>query len=236
MFYFSLALFAARLLIAAWVLFPHTYTHMQSHMYMCACVGIRYTDESPNECTLGPSILCARTGIFIWCHFNFPAFSFYRRNENESNGKKGSIQRCSSSIRQQQQQEHEEEEEEEAEEQLLIVVCHFWLGCFVASVLPLGLRWRAMRLLFVGCCPFFLSVCVCVCVCQLDTVQRVVQSPLQITCGSVKQKRWQLCDSVAPCFTPGDNNDDPSGPTGHNLMDSPHRQCTRCLLLHDTLR
>lgn len=164
MFYFSLALFAARLLIAAWVLFPHTYTHMQSHMYMCACVGIRYTDESPNECTLGPSILCARTGIFIWCHFNFPAFSFYRRNENESNGKKGSIQRCSSSIRQQQQQEHEEEEEEEAEEQLLIVVCHFWLGCFVASVLPLGLRWRAMRLLFVGCCPFFLSVCVCVCV------------------------------------------------------------------------
>lgn len=131
-------------------------------------------------------ILCARIGIFIWCHFNFPAaFSFYGRNENESNGKKGSIQRCSPSSSRNNNNSNSYSNNSSN--------CSSLSAIFgLAAVLPLGLCWRAMRLLFAA----FMYVCVCVC--QLDTVQRIVQSPLQITCGSVKQKRWQLCACPRP--------------------------------------
>lgn len=171
-------------------------------MCVCVCVGTRYADESPNECTLGPRILCARTGIFIWCHFNFPAFSFYRRNENESNGKKGSIQRCSSSIRATATITRRGGRGRRRGREAIAHRCLPFLAWLLRRFcVAFGTLLTCHEI--VVCCPFFFPR-MRVCVCQLDTVQRVVQSPLQITCGSVKQKRWQLCDSVAPSlFTPG---------------------------------
>lgn len=198
-------------------------------MCVCVCVGTRYAVESPNECTLGPRILCARTGIFIWCHFNFPAFSFYRRNENESNGKKGSIQRCSSSIRATATiTRRRGRGRREAEKQLLIVVCHFWLGCFAASVLPLGLCWRAMRLLFVA--HSFFPVCVCVCASWTQSKESF-NLRYKLPAAALSRSVDSSATLLPPLFSPqGDNNDDPSGPTGHNLMDSLSAQTMHSLV------
>lgn len=114
---------------------------MQSHVCVGVCVCGYATQMNPPMNVHWALVYCAHV-----LEFSFDVISIFlpsvfidatkmNRTEKRVQFKDAAV----ASEQQQQQHEEEEEEGEEPEKQLLIVVCHFWLGCFAASVLPLGL-------------------------------------------------------------------------------------------------